>query len=461
MKFIPVFCLSTLLLCRLSAANVAAYPALSGRPASDLYQVTVNGQPVWTEKFHTAFDLAKLPDWFTKATYTGVQQELHITDFSGTGSLDVAVQLKTKVNTVSIHPLSRGIQARIEGDLVHFTLAGPDKVYVVINDLPPLCVFANPPEGPAPQSAGPLVRYFGPGVHRPGLMTLKSNETVYLAAGALVYGGLRLAAGATHVRVLGRGVLDGDFHYESMVLLENGHDITVSGITIRNGDGWTNTLTNCTDVTYEGVKVISFGPGGDGIDPLGSSNVTIEHCFFRCTDDCIAIKAPDPRHVVKNVRIAHNTMVGFACSDGVTIGFETNGPEISGVRVSDCDVIQARGGSRVDGHSAFSIICDGPAVIHDIVYEDIRAEADVLKLFELHITDGTKYGTGPAGHIRGVHLRNITWTEPRPVILQGFDASHRVQDVTFENCRVQGRRLEGPVPAHFQVNGFVDDVKFR
>jgi hypothetical protein len=373
----------------------------------------------------------------------------------------VTVDLPTLVKQVVIHPVSRGIHPQIEGTRVRFSLTGPDKLYVVINDLPPLCLFANPPETTVPRPGDPQVRYFGPGVHRPGMMTLQSNETVYLAPGALVYGGLRLAEGAAYIKVLGRGTLDGDFKYENMVVLEKGHDIAISGITIRNGDSWTNTVTDCTDVTYDGVKVLSFGPGGDGIDPLGSSNVTITHCFFRCTDDCIAIKAPNPGQVVKNVRIADNTMVGFACSDGVTIGFETNGPKISDVRVSNCDIIQARGGSRVDGHAAFSIICDGPAVIRDIVYEDIRAEEDVLKLFELTVTDGTKYGTGPAGEIHGVLLRNISWASSRPVILQGFDAEHRVEDVTFRDCRVQGRRLTGPTPGIFRVNEFVDGVKFE
>src|SRR5690606_17759083 len=112
----------------------------------------------------------------------------------------------------------------------------------------------------------------------------------------------------------------------------------------------------------------------DGINPAGSQNVRITNCFLRCTDDCIAIKAPDYNHPVKDVFVANNIMIGFAYADGVTIGFETNAESISNVLVRNCDILLARGGSRVDGHSGFSIICDGPAVISNILFEDIRVE---------------------------------------------------------------------------------------
>jgi len=460
MKLFLTLCLTLLAGSLGLARGVTVPPALPGRPASDLYAVTVNGQAVGTEKFRTKFDLGTLPDWFTKETYTGVQQELHFADFSGEGPMEVVLTLSEQVTKAVVHPLSRGIKPSIEGNRVSFSLAGPDKVYVVINDLPPLCVFANPPEGPPPAATAPGVRFFAAGVHRPGLMTLKSNETVYLAPGALVYGGLRAEPGARNLKVVGRGVLDGGFEIEDMVKLEDCHGVEFNGITIRNGMGWTNTLVNCTDVTYRDVKIISFGPSGDGIDPLGSSRVLIDRCFFRCTDDCIAIKSPGPEQVVHDVRITNNTMVGFACSDAVTIGFETNGPEISNVRVQNCDVVLARGGSRVDGHSAFSIICDGPAVIHDIRFEDIRVE-EALKAFELTITDGTKYEVNPPGHIRGVFLKNIVWAAHCPILLKGFDQDHRVEQVVFENCTMAGRRLTGPADAKFEINAFAQGIEFR
>ena len=376
-----------------STSTVIAYPAIPGLTTSDLYSVKVNGQNIWTEKFRTDMDVSKFPDWFIEP-YTKVPQEIHQASFSCNGELQVSIRVPNGIKKVSIHPLSRGIETNVDGDILTFSLPGPDKLYIQIDSLPPLFVFADPIENEKTLPDAPGVHYFGPGVHRPGYISLKDNETVYIAAGAIVYGGIR-ANGVHHIRVLGRGILDGGFEFEQMVLVENCKNVLFEGVMIRNGDGWTNTLSNCDSVRYTHVKVLSFGPAEDGIDPLGSRNIVISNCFLRCTDDCIAIKAPAPDHIVNDIVITDNTMIGFAFSDGVTIGFETNAASISNITVRNCDVILARGGSRVEGHSAFSIICDGPALISHVLYENIRVEKSEIKLFELNITDGAKYGTGP------------------------------------------------------------------
>ena len=151
-----------------------------------------------------------------------------------------------RLKTSSIHPASRGIQPQVNGNILTFTLPGPDKIYIEIDSLPPLFVFADPLEHENISPNGPGVHYFGPGVHRPGYITLKDNETVYIAAGAIVYGGIR-ANGVHNIRVAGRGILDGGFEFKQMVLVENCKDVLFEDVMIRNGDGWTNTLVNCDD----------------------------------------------------------------------------------------------------------------------------------------------------------------------------------------------------------------------
>jgi len=440
--------------------SVFSYPAIPDLVESDLYGVKANKKDIWTEKFRTNMDIETLPDWFTATPYTSVQQELHITNFSCRNQIQVEIEVSEPVKTASVHPLSRGIISKIEGNKLFFTLPGPDKLYILVNDLPPLCFFANSMEEPVPDPDDPNIRYFGPGVHKPGMMHLSNNETVYIAGGAIVYGGIR-TNGSSNVRIIGRGILDGNFEHQRMVVPENSDQIEFNGIIIRNGRNWTNTVVNCTNVLYEDVKVISFGPGGDGINPLGSKHMVINNCFLRCSDDCIAIKSPDSTWVVEDILVTNNTMIGFAFSDGITIGFETNGPTISDVTVQNCDILMARGGSRVDGHSAFSVICDGPAIISDVQFENIRVESPVLKLFELHITDGTKYGINPPGHIRNIRLKNISWTSERPIILQGFDENHRIQNIIFENCNIEGQPLINTKHPVFQINEFVDDVRFE
>jgi hypothetical protein len=441
------------------AINVVTYPEIPGLVTSDTYTVSVAGKSIWTEKVVTVFDLKSLPEWFTGRPYVNQQQEVHITNFSCDGPVHVTIETPEPITNVAVRPLSRGIQTTIQGRSVEFVLPGPDNLYININDYPSLLFFANPPETEVPSPNDRGLRYFGPGTHHPGLMTLNSGDTIYLAPGAVVYGGIR-ADGADNIKVLGRGILDGGFQ-ERLVHIWRSQNVTFEGVILRNGQGWTNTLENCEQVLYRNTKVISFGPTGDGINPLGCQHVRIEDSFFRCTDDCIAIKSPESDMIAEDIEVTNCTMVGFAYSDGITIGFETNGPRVSNIRVRNCDILQARGGSRVDGHSAFSIICDGPAVIENILYEDIRVEEDVLKLFELNITDGTQYDVNPPGHIANVRLKNISWSSVRPIILHGFSDDNRVTNVSFENCTVEGNPLSAVRNDIFSINEFVEDVRFE
>ena len=84
-----------------------------------------------------------------------------------------------------------------------------------------------------------------------------------------------------------------------------------------------------------------------------------------------------------------------------------------------------------------------------------EGEAEVLKLFELNVTDGTKYQNDPPGHIRDIYLKDVRWAADRPIILKGLDGEHLVERVTFDNCSVAGKPLHREADASFQVNDHV------
>lgn len=455
---LAAFLMSAIMLPENLFAQIVAYPSAKGQKTSDYFAVKANGVPVWAEYYSTDIDLSTMPDWFS-APYVSEQQVIHQARFSCTGEVQITIIVPQLIYKAEVRPLSRNIKTTTKGNVLHFTFSGPDDLYIEINDYPPLYLFADPPETNKPSANDPGVHYFGPGVHYPGYITLEDNETLYIAAGAVVYGGIR-AENASNIHVLGRGILDGNYEYRRMVYMENCQDILVEGILIRNSVGWTNTLVNCDRLKYKHVKVMGFGPSSDGINPLGSRDVEISDCFIRCTDDCIALKNPYPGQVVKNVLVKDNTMYGFAYSDGITIGFETNNP-INNVKVQNCDILMARGGSMVNGHSGFSIICDGPGPISNILFEDIRVEKAEDKLFELHITDGTDYGEDPPGHISDVVVKNVQWMEEGPIILKGFSPDHQVKNVLFENCFVAGKKLESSNEPYFNIGNNVLGVTVK
>jgi hypothetical protein len=449
---------SLLIFASCNRTGVILYPEVPGLETSDIYTVTVNGHEIWTEKFLTDMNIGNLPDWFTGRTYTSVQQEVHFASFSCDGPITVTIEVPSDIFRARVRPTDRQIDAGIDGNSLTFSLSGPDKLYVEIDDLPPLCFFANPPDENVPSPDDPDVVWFGPGEHRPGYIHMRDNQTLYIAPGAIVYGGIR-TDGASNIRVTGRGILDGGYEFNRMVRVDDSENAVFEGIMIRNGRGWINTITNSRNVIYNDIRIASFGPSGDGINPVGSQDVIISNSFFRCTDDCIAIKSPEPEHIVEDILIENNTMVGFAFADGVTIGFETRGSYIRNVIARNNDILLSRGGSRVDGHSGFSIVCDGPSVISDILFEDIRVEQADEKLFELIITEGQRYGDDLPGHIRNVTLRNVSWFHEGPISLEGFSQDNRIETVIFENCFVGGRPLDEVAGRVLSIGPFVEDVR--
>ena len=171
--------------CDDGSLKVIQYPSIDSLETSDLYKVLVNNRSVWVEKFRTSMEIGNLATWFTTESYTREQQEVHIANFSCQSQVLVTLRVSEHIKKVNIRPKSRKIKYIIEGDIIRFSLPGPDKLYIEVNELPPLCFFANPPETEVPDPNQGQVRYFGPGIHEPGMMILKDNDIIYIAGGAV------------------------------------------------------------------------------------------------------------------------------------------------------------------------------------------------------------------------------------------------------------------------------------
>jgi len=332
------------------------------------------------------------------------------------------------------------------------------KIYkLLINMLPHLAIFANPLEENIPSSDAPGVVFYEPGVHNIGEIILQSNQTIYIAGGAVVNANIR-GDNLENVRIMGRGCLNGNMR------INTSKNVEVNGIFIRSTRGWTNTITDCYRTVYENVKVFSYlGVWSlDGINPVSCKNVVINNCFIRTRDDCIAIKSLSRVENIDtdSISVTQCLLVGWDHADGVTLGFELQGGEVKNVFVRDCDIVRARGGGRTEGHSAFSIVCDGPSKVFNICFDNIRVASDIeYKNLEIIITDGTLYGKGGIGHINGVYMKDIYWENAeKPFIIQGY-SSQLIENIVFWNCYAGGKLLTKPENAIFKME-YVKDITF-
>ncbi|XP_063220871.1 endo-polygalacturonase-like [Bacillus rossius redtenbacheri] len=106
-----------------------------------------------------------------------------------------------------------------------------------------------------------------------------------------------------------------------LIQINNSVDITVYQITLKNSPFYHLTSSETNGFTVWGITIDSANAtrNTDGVNPMGSQNVTIAYCNIRTVDDNIAIKAvtAPSRHI--SVYSNH-----FNHGDGVAIGSEVN-----------------------------------------------------------------------------------------------------------------------------------------
>ncbi|MDT8401667.1 MAG: glycosyl hydrolase family 28 protein [Bacteroidales bacterium] len=422
-------------------SDIVTYPAAPGLETSPDFSVNINGADVWTQR---------LGD--------GGMEDLNVTRYACSGAHIIKIVAPTDIRNYVIRPKSLKVESKVRGNELSFSIPGPQKLYIEIDSLPHLAIFADPLETDPPEKDDPGVMYFAPGTYEKDVINLESNQTIYIAAGAIVHSNIR-GKDLQKVKIKGRGILHGNIRISGTSNLE------VSDLFIyHDSRGWTNTLTNCPHSVYRNVKVFSFKTiwGVDGINPVSCTDFLIDDCFVRTRDDCISIKSQNKDIKTDSITVKNCLLVGWQHADGVTLGFNIDGL-MQNILVKNCDILYARGQGHTGGHAAFSIVCDNTGDVRNIRFEDIRVEENIeIKNLELIVTEGQRYGTNNTpGHIQGVYLKNIHWeNEDKPFVIAGIPFNnHIVEDVTFDNCYVGNKLLTSINDADFQVE-FAKDIKF-
>ena len=405
------------------------------------------------------------------------------------GAARVEVHARQLVQTVVVRPSSLGITPTVDRNRIVFELPRPRPVVVEINGSHhALHLFASPPERDKSAENQHGVRYFGPGVHRPGKIMLQSGETVYIAGGAVVHGSIQ-AHGAANIRVLGRGIIDcSDFERGKgggAIRLSDCRDIRIEGVVMRDPDVWCCTLLGCTNAEIANVKLIGLWRyNSDGIDLCNSQHITVRDCFVRSFDDSLVLKGLKSRRgsfddrPVRDVR-ANGCVIWNDWGRAFEIGAETCSPEISHVVFEDCDVIHTT-------HIAMDIQHGDRALVSNIVFQNIRVEIDDInprplmqegrearypasptsdycpKLVEIVIRRNFYSQDKEPGNVRDVLFKDISVMGriAPPSNLQGFDPEHTVKSLTFQNVHFDKRPILDAGAMRLTLGPHVTGVRF-
>jgi hypothetical protein len=478
-------------LARMSAgaapSNAVIIPAPAGEPLSDDFEINVEGRAVPAYRCR----VSAVP---LNQVWPGYQRPLDQTEWASfaywdmAGEAQVTVRSRRPVQSVVVRPLSLKIKPEVSGNTITFRLPRPCLTTVEINGPhQALHLFASPPEKDAPKPTDPGVQYFGPGVHRPGKIVLQSNQTLYVAAGAVVHGAVH-AQGASNIRVLGRGIIDASTFERGqgggVIRFSDCSDIVIDGVVMRDPDVWCCSLFGCRNARITNVKLVGLWRyNADGIDICNSRDVTVRDCFVRAFDDCIVLKGLKWKNgyddrPVQNVDVS-GCVIWNDWGRALEIGAETCAPEISRVTFRDCDIIRTV-------HIAMDIQHGDRATVRDIRFENIRVEIDDTtpaprmqqtrhekyvpdaksgycpNLLVVHVTRTHYSQDDQRGTVSNVVFKDIAVTGPvgPPSTLQGLNPAHGIDGILFDNVRINGRPITNAAEGKISIGAHVRDVKF-
>ncbi|MGA2248593.1 MAG: glycosyl hydrolase family 28 protein [Verrucomicrobiota bacterium] len=418
---------------------VVTAPATAGEALSADYDVSVAGQPV-------AVYTARVLDPPFDKTGRDYGGPYAFANFDMSGTVAVRIVSKRSLGNAIVRPSKAVTRVSHEGDhILVLTLKGPCQFSVEPDGKKgPLLLFANPLEKKPPQAGNPGVVYFGPGIHQPGRITLTNNQTLYLADGAVVKGGV--VAEGRNICITGRGILDGsDWEWQKgptpYAIGICGTNVEVSGITIRGAFGWTIVPRNSRQVTVRNVKLCgSRVQNDDGIDVCNSQDVLVSDCFLRTDDDCVALKGLEFSAANSNVEriTVQNCVLWCDRARIFLLGHESRAAFMRQVTLRNLEVI----------HFCMTAFLFEPGEdmrLEDIQVADVRIYGEgQSELIRLKPSVNEYMERKTPGFVRGVSFRNLTLSGAPGkylVQLESASAEHATRDVTFENVEILGESL--------------------
>jgi len=468
----------------------------SGIIPSSQYTVRVSQQDSWISSF--VYQVQN-PGFLPNGQPSGISSSSTLehatswTSFSFAGSVTVQVTNANSFISARILPSHAQIIPTVTGNTISFMLDQPGQYAVDFcataetcteaNDTDltnPMLVFANPiePNTPNPLAANVLrvapglsvlsgaalpqlsgfqnTLYFGPGVYDLGLtpLTIDSDQTVYLAAGAYVKGFLAFKTKARNATIRGRGILSGENLPKAqcpgtpagcpdMVSSKgNVQNLLVEGITFIQSPFYNVSINGGSGNTVDNVKVIAWLGNSDGIQASYGAQDTgsvIENSFVKNGDDSIKITASNL--LVQNCVVWKlNNAAAFEIGAGI-------GTDVTNITVRDSDVIRGEYNWPNTSDAVFSANQGGSGNLSNYTFEDIRVENENWQLFRIQVvpsnfqSDNTQLGS-----ISGLTFSNIQATDAQefPPIFRGFNLAHQVSDVNFNDVVIGGAPAPSP-----------------
>ncbi|SDK56425.1 Glycosyl hydrolases family 28 [Pedobacter sp. ok626] len=450
--------------------SVTIYPIPSGLPAgykSAAYTVTAGGKPV-------ALYNAGNNGWGNAVSYGY---------FDRSGTVTVTVTPSTSFSSFKLLPESLGITGTRNGNTITFSIQQSANISLVLNNNyqgKVLHLFAEDLETEIPSPSDPNVVYYAPGYYDLSTQPpigLSSGKTLYIAGGAVIRGRVKID-NVSNVTVRGRGILLNDYNSSTdniALTLASVSNSTVRDIIVnRNIGSWTAAMHNCSFVNVNNYKAISpYFASSDGFNINSSHDITFDKAFVHSADDAVAIKGMSDQLPANSLPIYNitykNAQLWADANNAIGIGAETRASRFQNILFQNIDVLYNFDDKNhpdvLPDRSAINIFALHGTYFSDITFENIRVE-NAKRLINIQMDETFYFGslTGNwswPGAMTNITYRNITSTSngSNEIKLAGWDDSHRITGVKFENVKINGAYLLNFSDGRFTVNRFANGLQ--
>ncbi|MBR8834774.1 MAG: hypothetical protein DSM106950_12230 [Stigonema ocellatum SAG 48.90 = DSM 106950] len=463
------------------------YPTPTTAQKSSTYAVTVNGKPVFVNKYNS----------------------INYVHFAFAGTADIEISYKEPIKIYTLSPKSANIPSYKNGTKIFFSLKVPRKLILhKVNGLgEQLYILADPPEENPPRlgnanvtnllnygvdksgandvtdkiqqaindvSARKGILYVPPGVYKTKQLNFKSNMTLYLAGGSVLeatkeinpaYGqGVLQLKNVSNVKIMGRGVLHGNGSYwrpkggwYSLINISNANNVLLQDIIVRDSlisNVWmeyseNNTIYNVKLLTAPEPNWIN----SDGFDFWSSRNITVDNVLSKSTDDAMSMGGDKKGEIHNNENINIRNSL-FYTGGGFKIGTSANQDFIRNITYENIDIIYT---DVLVGLWAVT-----RAHYENIYFKNIRLEhildapknGNFSNLFEVRVMLANWEPTSSPnnlGYIKDVYFKNLSVDNKggKSSIFQGYDTQRNINNITFDNFYIQGKLVTTPQEALF------------
>ncbi|EMT62904.1 Polygalacturonase [Fusarium odoratissimum] len=263
------------------------------------------------------------------------------------------------------------------------------------------------------------------------------------------------------------------------ILIERSENIVVENVTSLGATGFSLTTGEAKGVSISGYRSFSSHGNGDGVDLFCSSDILVENCFLRNSDDTIAIYGhrwdyygDSSNIVIRNCTllpdIAHPIHMG-------THGNPAKPETISGIHISNIDILDHYE-NQMWYQGCISLSAGDENLIEDVHIQDVRVERiSKGQLVNMRVMKNEMWTTAPGHGIRNVTLKDISLDVTNSQIVNpsqilGFDYTRKVENIVFENLNIGGQYIHDGMekPRWYMVadlvpmfiNEHVTNVKF-